>query len=92
MKQIAIIFATSCLVGVILSYVPWGDPKGIHGQGFPFPTVFWDRSSITGRFVDFVSPWGLALNPLAVTVLGLGSYGIIRMTFRRYSVRNHIGK
>ncbi|MEP2775847.1 MAG: hypothetical protein ABJQ93_07880 [Luteolibacter sp.] len=46
-------------LGVGLTFVPWGDPGGFHGVGFPFAKVYWDD----GR--DFPNPFAIFMNSVA---------------------------
>lgn len=77
----------SVLASIPLEFVSWGDPGRIHGQGFPLPTVIWDRQDGSGPTVDFLNPLAFVLNPLLIFVVGtiliLSGYGGRRLVRRR---------
>ena len=73
-------FPITLLIGVILTFIKWGDQTGGHGlygQGIPIPAVFWDNPpQYNGRFVDYPNPLAIILNPLVIYGLGILIFGI----------------
>lgn len=65
------IWALMALVlGVVASNIPWGDPEGFHGTGFPFAGVYWDYIDDTASPRDFPNPIAPILNALAFFTAG----------------------
>jgi len=62
--------AVSFVAGMCLTQVPWGEPDGLHGTGFPFAQVYWDRRRETGQMIDYPNPFALAFNVAAVFLAG----------------------
>jgi hypothetical protein len=56
----------SIILGLLCSFIPWGDNSSFHGVGFPFAYVYWDKGQNSGQFVDFPNPLAFILNPLFV--------------------------
>lgn len=70
-NSILVLFMASVAVGLALSFVPWGNPTGFHGKGFPIASEMWDRSpQHAGRLVDYPNPYAVVLNSLVVFVVG----------------------
>lgn len=55
--------------GFILSFIPWGKPDQLHGEGVPFPVVIWAKDKGSDIFLDYVAPHSLLLNMAAVLIL-----------------------
>jgi hypothetical protein len=68
----------SAFMGIGMSHIPWGEPSGFHGTGFPVFVVAWDRSPTNGQFIDFPNPLGFVLNPLLIFLTGLGAALLFR--------------
>jgi hypothetical protein len=51
-KKFLILTMLSAILGVILSFVPWGDPH-FHGKGLPFPIVYWEDDK---DFNNYLAP------------------------------------
>ena len=80
----------SCLLGIIASRIPWGDPKAFHGRGIPVFTVAFERSRTTGEFIPYSSPLGYALNPFAVFIIGIGVWFAAKAIRRLFQARRRI--
>ncbi|GAA5497522.1 hypothetical protein Rhal01_03718 [Rubritalea halochordaticola] len=71
-------FFISLLLGVVFTFMPWGDEGGFHGVGVPVPHVIWDKGK------DYVSIIGIPLNILffvglwALTVLAVATYSFLK--------------
>lgn len=82
------------IAGIACSFVPWGGPGELHGEGFPVPSVIWDHANRyaedptipDSEFLDFPNPLALILNPLLFLLSGLLVYltlELIAKLFRR---------
>jgi hypothetical protein len=70
MKKIFWLWFSVCFIsGIAACWIPWGEPDGFHGQGFPVPIVCWDKD-LNGQFLPYESFWGLLLNPIAYGIAG----------------------
>jgi hypothetical protein len=56
--------------GMWLTQIPWGEPDGFHGTGFPFAQVYWDIRPETGRMIDYPNVFAPALNVVSVFLTG----------------------
>jgi hypothetical protein len=62
--------AVSLVAGTWLTRIPWGEPDGFHGTGFPFAQVYWDLRPETGQMIDYPNIFALVLNIAAVFAVG----------------------
>lgn len=92
LRNLLVIWAfTSIVLGVAATQIPWGDPNGFHGTGFPFASVYWDYVGDADRPIGYPNPYAPILN--AATFLVVGSiciscvYWIVRSIRRTLSNR-----
>jgi len=72
LRNLLVIWAfISIVLGVAATQIPWGDPDGFHGTGFPFASVYWDYVGDADRPIDYPNPYAPILN--AATFLLFGS-------------------
>jgi hypothetical protein len=57
-------------LGVAATQIPWGDPEGFHGKGFPFASVYWEYRNGAKDPVDFPNPFAAILNSVAFLIIG----------------------
>ena len=74
----------AALIGIVSTFIPWGDPDGFHGQGFPVASVMWDKASNyyehpapSDGHIDFPNPLAIILNPIIYWILFLTLWGMI---------------
>lgn len=48
------ILIASLVVGLLLSFISWGDENGFHGKGFPFAIVYWEKGK---DFNNYFAPF-----------------------------------
>ncbi len=63
-KLLSIWAIISIVVGIALCNIPWGDPEGFHGTGFPVAVVMWQHG------IDYPNVFAFVLNPLLVFAVG----------------------
>lgn len=57
-------------LGIGLTQIPWGDPEGFHGTGFPFAAVYWDHIDGSMHPTDYPNPFAPILNSVAIFLIG----------------------
>jgi hypothetical protein len=75
----------SVVWGFIVCFIPWGPDNGLHGQGFPVPSLLWDNASRYAplapgeidRFIDFPNPLAVIENPIVYFVFLILLWGFI---------------
>lgn len=60
----------SIALGVGLTQIPWGDPKGFHGTGFPFAAVYWDYIEGSTHPRDYPNSYAPIMNSVVVFLIG----------------------
>ena len=96
---LAAVVLFSLIGGPVGSSIRWGPEDSFHGQGFPVPTVLWDRASIyydhvtqeDDYFIPFCNPLAVFLNPLAVFLTAMSVWGVVEvgLFLARRFVRRH---
>ena len=86
------------ILGFPCSFIKWGAPDGLHGEGIPIPSVIWDKGSNyrsdtspnDQQFLDFPNPLAIVLNPIVIAIIPLIIYIIIELLvfITRRLVRN----
>jgi hypothetical protein len=66
----------SIVMGVGFTTIPWGNPNGFHGIGFPFASVYWDSIDRPGKLVDYPNPYAPILNSAAFFLVGSVFIGV----------------
>ncbi len=82
----------SVALGLGFTYIPWGDPEGFHGTGFPFASVYWDKIGAAKHSVDYPNPFAPLLNIAAFFLIGaivIGSVWYVAACLQRRSLRIH---
>jgi hypothetical protein len=64
------VFLVSSFLGIVGSWIPWGDKAGFHGTGQPVPVVIWDQGK------DYLNFAGEIENPLVCVIAGFLLYFI----------------
>lgn len=75
----------SFVLGAVGSSIPWGRSDGLHGTGFPVPSVLWDkanrypdsRNAPPDQFLDFPNPLGAFENMLLFFLVLTALWGMI---------------
>ena len=71
LRNLLLIWAVVAIaLGVGATQIPWGDPEGFHGKGFPFASVYWDYRNGAKDPVDFPNPFAAILNSAAFLITG----------------------
>jgi hypothetical protein len=71
LRNLLLIWAfLSFALGFGVTQIPWGDPDGFHGTGFPFAQVYWDYIGDAKRPIDYPNPFALILNSAVFLVVG----------------------
>jgi len=72
LKILLLIWALiSLALGIGFTFIPWGDPQGFHGTGFPFASVYWDYIDGATHPTDYPNPYAPFLNVGAFLIVGL---------------------
>lgn len=91
-KIILISVLLSIALGFGVTQISWGDPKGFHGIGVPFASVYWDFIDGSTYPMDFPNPYAPLLNSVAVfftgsMVIGTGWLVVSHLRKRRLRVQ-----
>jgi hypothetical protein len=70
----------SLLIGIGISFIPWGVPSEFHGIGYPAFIVAWQRTPPTGELLDYPNPLALFFNPAFVFLTGIVIWLLFRGT------------
>jgi hypothetical protein len=92
LRNLLLIWALIAIVlGFVASQIPWGDPDGFHGTGFPFAVVYWDYIGDADHPVDYPNPYAPLLNSAAFMIVGsfaiLAIYGLVAAARKLHSNR-----
>jgi hypothetical protein len=74
----------SLLIGIGISFIPWGDPSGYHGIGYPAFIVAWQRTPPTNELLDFPNPLAIIFNPAFVFLTGILIWLLFRVAIFLY--------
>ena len=60
----------SFVLGIGVSQIPWAEPDGFHGKGFPFAIVYWDYAGDSKVPKDYPNLLAPILNITAFLIVG----------------------